>query len=80
MSLSRAQIELALRNVIDPELGKPVTMLGMVRKIEVDGGAVRIVLALTIAGCPLKDSFQEQVSATSARFPGSSRSSFRSKR
>jgi ATP-binding protein involved in chromosome partitioning len=61
MSVSRAQIELALRSVIDPELGKPVTMLGMVRKIEVEGGSVRIVLALTTASCPLRESFQEQV-------------------
>jgi ATP-binding protein involved in chromosome partitioning len=70
MSLSRAQIEFALRNVIDPELGKPVTMLGMVRGIEIDGGAVRIKLALTTAGCPLKDSFKEQVERHVGAVPG----------
>ena len=70
MSVSRAQIEMALRNVIDPELGKPVTMLGMVRRIEVEGGAVSITLALTIAGCPLKESFQEQVSQHVGSIPG----------
>src|SRR5450759_948379 len=70
MTVSRAQIELALRNVIDPELGKPVTMLGMVRKIEIEGEAVRIVLALTTAGCPLKDSFQEQVTRHVGAVPG----------
>ena len=70
MTVSRAQIEMALRNVIDPELGKPVTMLGMVRKIEIEGGAVQITLALTIAGCPLKDSFQEQVSEHVGAIPG----------
>ncbi len=70
MALSRAQIEMALRNVVDPELGKPVTMLGMVRGIELDGGAVRIVLALTTAGCPLKDSFQEQVARHVGAVPG----------
>jgi ATP-binding protein involved in chromosome partitioning len=70
MSVSRAQIELALRNVIDPELGKPVTMLGMVRRIELDGGTVKITLALTIAGCPLKNSFQEQVAQHIGTIPG----------
>jgi ATP-binding protein involved in chromosome partitioning len=70
MSVSRAQVEMALRNVIDPELGKPVTMLGMVRKVEVEGGAVRIVLALTVAGCPMKDSFQEQVAGHVGAVPG----------
>ena len=61
---------MALRNVVDPELGKPVTMLGMVRRIEIEGGAVQITLALTIAGCPLKDSFQEQVSEHVGAIPG----------
>ncbi|HEY5159603.1 MAG TPA: Mrp/NBP35 family ATP-binding protein [Gaiellaceae bacterium] len=70
MAVSRAQIEMALRNVVDPELGKPVTMLGMVRRIEIEGGAVQITLALTIAGCPLKDSFQEQVSEHVGAIPG----------
>ena len=70
MALSRAQIEMALRNVVDPELGKPVTMLGMVRGIEIDGGTVRIKLALTTAGCPLKDSFQEQVQRHVGELPG----------
>jgi ATP-binding protein involved in chromosome partitioning len=70
MSVSRAQIELALRSVIDPELGKPVTMLGMVRKIEVEGGSVRIVLALTTAGCPLRESFQEQIERHVGAIPG----------
>ncbi len=70
MTVSRAQVEMALRNVVDPELGKPVTMLGMVRKIEIEGGAVQITLALTIAGCPLKNSFQEQVSEHVGAIPG----------
>jgi ATP-binding protein involved in chromosome partitioning len=70
VALSRAQIELALRNVIDPELGKPVTMLGMVRRIEIDGGTVRIALAVTIAGCPLKNSFREQVERHVGAVPG----------
>ena len=61
---------MALRNVVDPELGKPVTMLGMVRGIEIDGGTVRITLALTTAGCPLKDSFQEQVARHVGAVPG----------
>ncbi|MGD0167860.1 MAG: Mrp/NBP35 family ATP-binding protein [Gaiellaceae bacterium] len=70
MALSRVQIELALRNVVDPELGKPVTVLGMVRGIEIDAGTVRIKLALTIAGCPLKKSFEEQVQQHVGAVPG----------
>jgi metal-sulfur cluster biosynthetic enzyme len=32
----------------------------MVRVVEIDGGDVRVTIALTVAG-PLRDSFQEQV-------------------
>jgi ATP-binding protein involved in chromosome partitioning len=52
----------ALENVIDPELRRPVTELDMVRDVLVeDDGAVSVTIALTVAGCPLRDSFQEQV-------------------
>jgi ATP-binding protein involved in chromosome partitioning len=51
----------ALGNVIDPELRRPVTELDMVRDVTVDGGDVAVRLALTVAGCPLRSSFQEQV-------------------
>jgi len=58
---SRDAILTALGNVIDPELRKPVTELDMVRAIEIDGGDVEVTIALTVAGCPLRTSFQDQV-------------------
>jgi ATP-binding protein involved in chromosome partitioning len=51
----------ALEQVIDPELRRPVTELDMVRDVRVDGGAVAVTIALTIAGCPLRSSFEDQV-------------------
>src|SRR5262249_58829289 len=33
----------------------------MVRGVAVDGGDVIVTIALTVAGCPLRNSFQEQV-------------------
>lgn len=49
-------IEAALERVIDPEIRRPVTQLGMVCSIDIsDDGAVTIGLNLTVAGCPLKD-------------------------
>ena len=45
----------ALATVIDPELRRPITELGMVDAVEVsDGGRVRVAVLLTIAGCPLR--------------------------
>jgi ATP-binding protein involved in chromosome partitioning len=48
----RDRIRRALDAVIDPELRKPITELGMVGDIDVDGDAVSINLKLTIVGCP----------------------------
>jgi ATP-binding protein involved in chromosome partitioning len=57
----REEIHKALEQVIDPELRRPVTELDMVRDISIDGGDVTITIALTVAGCPLRASFEEQV-------------------
>src|SRR3954449_11437943 len=61
MEPSRDAILAALANVIDPELRKPVTELDMVRGVEIAGGDVAVTIALTVAGCPLRSSFQDQV-------------------
>jgi ATP-binding protein involved in chromosome partitioning len=60
----------ALERVIDPELKRPVTELDMVRDVEIDGGDVRVTIALTIAGCPLRDSFETQVADVLRGVPG----------
>ena len=61
MPLTRDAVLAALANVIDPELRKPVTELDMVRSVEIAGGEVAVTIALTVAGCPLRNSFQDQV-------------------
>jgi ATP-binding protein involved in chromosome partitioning len=60
----------ALATVIDPELQRPVTELDMVRDIEVENGIVSLTIVLTIAGCPLRDSFERQVDAALSPLPG----------
>ena len=49
------------RLVIDPELRRPVTELDMIREIQIDGADVAVTIALTVVGCPLRSSFEEQV-------------------
>jgi ATPases involved in chromosome partitioning len=61
MEPTREAILEGLSRVIDPELRKPITELDMVRAIEIDGGRVGVTIALTIAGCPLRASFEDQV-------------------
>jgi ATP-binding protein involved in chromosome partitioning len=58
---SREAILEALGRVIDPELRRPVTELDMVRGIEIEGGRVGVTIALTVVGCPLRSSFEDQV-------------------
>ena len=67
---SRDEILAALARVIDPELRRPVTELDMVRDVTVDGGEVGVTIALTVAGCPLRSSFEDQVREHVASLPG----------
>jgi ATP-binding protein involved in chromosome partitioning len=58
---TRDQVLKALEDVIDPELGRSVVELDMVREVTLEGGRVGVTIALTVPGCPLRASFEEQV-------------------
>ena len=51
----------ALTNVIDPELGLDFVELGLVYEIEVEGGEVFITFTLTSPGCPIGPQVTEQM-------------------
>jgi ATP-binding protein involved in chromosome partitioning len=70
MEPNRDAIMRALEGVIDPELRRPVTELDMVRAVDVDGGDVSVTIALTVAGCPLRSAFEEQVQSVLRDVPG----------
>jgi ATP-binding protein involved in chromosome partitioning len=58
----RDAILCALERVIDPELHKPITELDMVRDVVIrDKGHVEVTIALTVVGCPMRSSFEDQV-------------------
>ena len=61
----------ALSTVIDPEIRKPVTELGMVESVSVDeAGRVAVTILLTISGCPLKDTLTKDTTAALSRVDG----------
>jgi ATP-binding protein involved in chromosome partitioning len=61
----------ALSTVIDPEIRKPVTELGMVESVEVDeAGRVAVTILLTVSGCPMKDTLTKDTTAALAAVPG----------
>ena len=56
------QIIDALRPVEDPELHRSIVDLGMVRRAEMQpDGSAAVLIALTIAGCPLRNEIQNRV-------------------
>ena len=58
----REEVEEALTNVIDPELGLDFVELGLVRTIDVDEhGGVDIEFTLTTPACPIGPQVTEQM-------------------
>lgn len=54
----------ALTAVIDPEIRRPITELGMVREVEIeDNGVTTVHIDLTTAGCPLKGTITSDIKA-----------------
>jgi metal-sulfur cluster biosynthetic enzyme len=55
------EVEDALSNVIDPELGLDFVELGLIYGIEVSGGDVHVTFTLTSPGCPIGPQVSEQI-------------------
>lgn len=61
--VTREQVEQALSHVIDPELGRNIVELGMLRDLKIHDHTVEFTLALTIPECPLRDEIAENARA-----------------
>jgi metal-sulfur cluster biosynthetic enzyme len=57
------ELEEAMRDVVDPELGINVVDLGLVYGIQAENGVATIDMTLTSAACPLTDVIEEQARA-----------------
>ena len=68
---SENEILTALRRVLDPELGKNIVELGMVRNLSVTGtGKVKFTIAFTIRGCPLREQITRSARQAVESLPG----------
>ena len=57
-------VEIALRDVLDPEMGRSVVDLGLIYAIAAaPGGAITITMTTTTRGCPLAGFLKEAVAA-----------------
>ncbi|WP_311474702.1 Mrp/NBP35 family ATP-binding protein [uncultured Corynebacterium sp.] len=68
--ISEFQVREALARVDDPEIGKPITELGMVESVRIDGPNVTVGIYLTIAGCPMRDTIEGNVRAVVEEIDG----------
>ncbi|MDQ4020237.1 MAG: metal-sulfur cluster assembly factor [Actinomycetota bacterium] len=56
-------LEEAMRDVVDPELGINVVDLGLLYDIRAEGGVATLDMTLTSAACPLTDVIEDQTRA-----------------
>ena len=68
---SNDELMTALATVLDPEIRKPITDLGMVSSADVaEDGRARITVLLTVPGCPMKEQLTREVTAAVSRLDG----------
>ena len=61
MTVTEAAVIEILRPVEDPELHRSIVDLGMVKEVRIDPPTVGVLIALTVAGCPLRSEIQRRV-------------------
>jgi metal-sulfur cluster biosynthetic enzyme len=54
-------VEAALTNVIDPELGLDFVELGLIYGIDINGSDVHVTFTLTTPACPIGPQVSEQI-------------------
>ncbi len=65
------QLTAALSTVIDPEIRRPITEIGMVKGATVDAdGTAHVGIYLTVSGCPMKETLTRDVTAAVGALDG----------
>ena len=58
---SEKEIRDVLVNVMDPEIHMNIIELNMVKKVTIENNNVEVIVALTVAGCPLAETIKKDV-------------------
>ena len=69
-TLTEDQIIEAIRPVQDPDLGRSLVELNMVKGVEIDGSRIKINVELTTPACPLRGKIEDDVRAAAVTVPG----------
>ena len=68
---SPPEVLAALARIIDPDLGRDVVSLGMIKDLKISGaGEVAFTFELTTPACPVRDSFRQQAESLVGELPG----------
>jgi ATP-binding protein involved in chromosome partitioning len=54
-------VRTALATVDDPEIRRPITDIGMVKSVAIDGSNVHVGIYLTVSSCPMQDTITSRV-------------------
>jgi ATP-binding protein involved in chromosome partitioning len=69
-TISEEQVRNELRTVNDPELGRDLVSLGMVKGVLIEGSTVRVAIELTTPACPLKSQIKDDIEKAVKRIDG----------
>ena len=67
---SAKQVMAALSTVQEPELGRDLVTLGMIKELAVEGGKVDFTIELTTPACPLKGQIEREARQAVEALPG----------
>ncbi|MCT1789304.1 Mrp/NBP35 family ATP-binding protein [Dermabacter hominis] len=66
-----SQVRSALTRVIDPDLGRPITDVGMVSSVEVTPEGVALIhLVMTVEGCPMRSRIEKEAAEAASHVSG----------
>ena len=68
--VSRDEVMVALKDVIDPELHISIVNLQMVKNVDVTGDKVKVLVALTVGGCPLSKTISTDIEKAVTKLSG----------
>ncbi len=68
--VSKDEVMASLKDVIDPELHISIVNLQMVKDVEIQGDRVKVLIALTVGGCPLSKTISTDVENAVTKLPG----------
>ncbi|HKA50439.1 MAG TPA: Mrp/NBP35 family ATP-binding protein [Candidatus Dormibacteraeota bacterium] len=75
---SEPQVLAALAEIVDPDLGRDVVSLGMIKDLRIsNAGEVAFTFELTTPACPVRDRFKTQAEEAVMALPGVSRADIR---